>query len=249
MRDGSPQPNQGTTFEHNTNADSESIIKAESDVHRPVLVHEDVSSNQKIDGTPPEQEERDQHTTEEAEQQGPAPEAQRTAAETTAVMLALASSLFLAALDMTIITTAVPTISSELNSSAGYIWIGSAYLLGVASFIPTWGKVSDIFGRKTILLCAVAVFLVGSALCGASVSMPMLIASRAVQGVGAGALMVLPNVAISDLFSQRKRSKYLGMLGGMISTLSLRPKLMGIYQTSRLGGCFRCWSIDRWRLC
>ena len=142
------------------------------------------------------------------------PEAQRTKAETTIVMLALAISLFLAALDMTIITTAVPTISSELKSSAGYVWIGSSYLLGNAAFVPMWGKVSDIFGRKTILICAAVVFLVGSAICGASVNMGMLIAARAIQGVGAGGLISLPNIAVSDLFSQRRRAKYLGLLGG-----------------------------------
>ncbi|KAJ6442884.1 multidrug resistance protein fnx1 [Purpureocillium lavendulum] len=162
------------------------------------------------------------------------PEAQRTKAETTIVMLALAVSLFLAALDMTIITTAIPTISSELKSSAGYVWIGSSYLLGNAAFVPMWGKVSDIFGRKTILICAAVVFLVGSALCGASVNMGMLIAARAIQGVGAGGLISLPNIAVSDLFSQRRRAKYLGLLGAVWAIASAVGPLLGGAFTSRV---------------
>ncbi|GJN70346.1 hypothetical protein PLIIFM63780_003064 [Purpureocillium lilacinum] len=162
------------------------------------------------------------------------PEAQRTKAETTIVMLALAISLFLAALDMTIITTAVPTISSELKSSAGYVWIGSSYLLGNAAFVPMWGKVSDIFGRKTILICAAVVFLVGSAICGASVNMGMLIAARAIQGVGAGGLISLPNIAVSDLFSQRRRAKYLGLLGAVWAIASAVGPLLGGAFTSRV---------------
>ncbi|UNI23424.1 hypothetical protein JDV02_009242 [Purpureocillium takamizusanense] len=162
------------------------------------------------------------------------PEAQRTKAETTIVMLALAISLFLAALDMTIITTAVPTISSELKSSAGYVWIGSSYLLGNAAFVPMWGKVSDIFGRKTILICAAVVFLVGSAICGASVNMGMLIAARAIQGVGAGGLISLPNIAVSDLFSQRGRAKYLGLLGAVWAIASAVGPLLGGAFTSRV---------------
>lgn len=99
------------------------------------------------------------------------PEAGRTKLETTLIVLSLCAALFLAALDVTIITTAVPTIAEEFNSNIGYIWIGSAYLLSNAAFVPTWGKISDIWGRKPILLCAVGVFWVGSLICGLSTSM------------------------------------------------------------------------------
>lgn len=112
-------------------------------------------------------------------------------------------SIFLAALDITIVTTALPTISEQFQSTAGYTWIGSAFLLASAASTPTWGKLSDIWGRKPLLLGAVAVFIVGSALCGAATSIEMLIAGRALQGLGAGGLLTLVNIVIGDIFSQR----------------------------------------------
>lgn len=146
------------------------------------------------------------------------PEAQRTKFETTLLVTSLMAALFLAALDVSIVATIVPTISAEFQSTAGYVWIGSAFLLGNAACVPTWGKVSDIWGRKPILLSALGVFWVGSLLCGAAVNMAMLIAGRAVQGVGAGGVIVLVNICISDLFSLRSRGLYFGLVG----TSSLR---------------------------
>ncbi|KAK2774453.1 multidrug resistance protein fnx1 [Colletotrichum kahawae] len=139
-----------------------------------------------------------------------APEAGRTKLETTLIVLSLCAALFLAALDVTIITTAVPTIAQEFNSNIGYIWIGSAYLLANAAFVPTWGKISDIWGRKPVLLSAVGVFWVGSLICGLAVNMAMLIAARAIQGIGGGGIIVLVNICISDLFSMRQRGVNIG---------------------------------------
>ncbi|KAK5651526.1 hypothetical protein OQA88_11980 [Cercophora sp. LCS_1] len=143
----------------------------------------------------------------------PAPEETRTRAETVLVVLALGSALFLAALDITIVTVAIPTISQELGSTAGYTWIGSAYMLASASMAPLWGKISDIWGRKPIMLMAVGIFWVGSLLCALSRNMGMLIAVRAIQGVGGGGIIVLVNICISDLFSMRKRGVYFGVMG------------------------------------
>ncbi|GAB0131878.1 hypothetical protein EsDP_00000333 [Epichloe bromicola] len=161
---------------------------------------------------------------------GAEPEAGRTQLETFLVVFALCLALFLAALDMTIITTAVPTISSHFDSSLGYIWIGSAYLLGNATFVPIWGKISDIFGRKPVLIGAVAIFGIGSLLCAISNSMGMLIAARAIQGVGGGGAIVLPNICVSDLFSMRKRGLYFGILGGIWAIASaVGPVLGGVF--------------------
>lgn len=88
-------------------------------------------------------------------------------------------SVLLAALDIAIITTPLPTISSHFHSSTGYVWIGSAFLLGSGASGPTWGKLSDIFGRRPLILSAAAIFLLGSTICGASTSVAMLIAGRA----------------------------------------------------------------------
>jgi MFS family permease len=115
----------------------------------------------------------------------------------------LQMSVFLAALDVTIVTTALPTISDHFQSASGYVWVGSAFLLSAASLIPSWGKFSDIWGRKTILLLAAGVFFLGSALCGTAVSISMLIVGRAVQGAGAGGLLSLTGIIIGDLFSPR----------------------------------------------
>lgn len=100
-------------------------------------------------------------------------------------------------------TTAIPTISEHFNSSAGYTWVGSAYLLANAASTPTWGKLSDIWGRKLIILVATAVFFIGSLICGISTSILMLVSGRAVQGAGGGGLIILVNICISDLFSAR----------------------------------------------
>lgn len=139
--------------------------------------------------------------------ESPSPEAGRTPLETTLIVISLSSALFLAALDTTIVTVAIPTIAQEFNSTTGYTWIGSAYMLASAAMAPMWGKISDIWGRKPIMLIAVAVFWVGSLMCALSKNMGMLIAVRAIQGVGGGGIIILVNICISDLFSMRRRGK------------------------------------------
>ena len=154
----------------------------------------------------------------------------RTKLERAVIMAALLMSLFLSALDTTIITTAVPTIVSDFNAPIGYIWAGSAYLLGNASFVPVWGKISDIFGRKQTLLAAVGIFLLGSLLCALSNSIGMFIAARAIQGVGGGGAIVLPNICVSDLFSMKERGMYFGLLSTVWALASaLGPVLGGVF--------------------
>ncbi|KAI1858535.1 uncharacterized protein JN550_012582 [Neoarthrinium moseri] len=163
----------------------------------------------------------------------PEPEASRTRLQTWLIMFALCSGLFLAALDITIVATAVPTIVGEFKSSSGYTWIGAAYTLANAATVPSWGKISDIWGRKPILLVSVAVFWIGSLLCAVSVNMGMLIASRAIQGAGAGGIVVLVNIAISDLFSMRSRGVYYGVLGMVWAVSSaIGPVLGGAFTTN-----------------
>ncbi|KAL8806392.1 MAG: hypothetical protein Q9200_005060 [Gallowayella weberi] len=128
----------------------------------------------------------------------------------TGILLALYLSLFIAALDMTIVATAIPTISSQLNSASGYLWIGSAYLLANAAGAPLWAKLSDIWGRKPILLAAVTMFAGSSVVCAMAKSIKMLIIGRAFQGTAGGGLLQLVNIVISDIFSMRQRSLYLG---------------------------------------
>ncbi|KAJ5923498.1 Efflux pump dotC [Penicillium verhagenii] len=156
----------------------------------------------------------------------------------TAIMLALSLSMFVAALDQTIIATAIPTIAAKFHSAAGYTWIGGAYLLANAAGSCIWAKLSDIWGRKMILLIAVAFFFVSSIICAAAVNMQMLIAGRALQGIAGGGLLQLNTIIISDLFSVRHRSLYLGLMEVMWALAGGIGPL--------LGGAFSEYVTWRW---
>ncbi|KAL4957820.1 major facilitator superfamily domain-containing protein [Aspergillus filifer] len=129
-----------------------------------------------------------------------------------AILIALALSLFISALDQTIVATATPTIAADLHSGGGYVWIGGAYLLANAASGNIWANLSDIWGRKPILLSAVALFFVSSIICATAVDMSMLIVGRSMQGVAGGGLIQLILITISDLFSVRLRSLFLGLM-------------------------------------
>ncbi|KIX95455.1 uncharacterized protein Z520_08972 [Fonsecaea multimorphosa CBS 102226] len=140
------------------------------------------------------------------------PTRQRSRLRTLTVMIALFSALFIAALNTTIVATAIPTICADLHSAAGYSWIGASYVIATTAVVPIWVKLSDIWGRKPILLMAVALYFASSIICAVSTSMAMLIASRSVQGVSGGGLASLISIVISDLFSMRSRPLFLGLL-------------------------------------
>ena len=127
----------------------------------------------------------------------------------------------------TIITTALPTISEDFHTSSGYTWIGSAYLLGTAAATTVWGKVSDIFGRKPVLLMANVIFFIGSLIAALSINIGMLLAARAIQGIGGGGLVTLGNICIGDLFSPRRRGAYYGIIGGVWAIASSLGPIVG----------------------
>ena len=109
--------------------------------------------------------------------------------------------MFQVAINSTIITTALPTIVSELQSSSGYAWVGGAYILAKGATSPIYAKLSDIWGRKIVLLVGCALYLGSSILCATAPSMAVLITARAIQGSAGGCLNQLVNITISDLFS------------------------------------------------
>ena len=143
------------------------------------------------------------------------------------VTAALMLCMFLAALDGTIVATAVPTIVGDLGGLSRYSWIFSAYLLTSTVTVPLYGRLADLFGRRRVLLFGVAVFLLGSALCGAAQSMDQLIAFRALQGIGAGAVLPIAITVVGDIYSAQQRARMQGMFAAVWGVASVVGPLLG----------------------
>src|SRR3954467_9750974 len=135
--------------------------------------------------------------------------------------------MLLAALDSTIVATALPTIVTELGGLERLAWVTSAYLLAQTVVTPLYGKIGDLYGRKKVLQSAIVIFLAGSALCGLAQTMDELIAFRAVQGLGGGGLIVLVQSVVGDVVSPRERGRYQGLFGGVFALASVGGPLLG----------------------
>ena len=150
------------------------------------------------------------------------------------VFSGLMLGMFLAALDQTIVSTALPTIVGELGGLDHLSWVVTAYLLTSTASAPLYGKVSDLYGRKIVFQFAIVVFLIGSVLSGIAQSMEQLIVFRAIQGLGAGGLMVMALTIIGDILSPRERGRYQGYVGAVFALSSVAGPFIGGFFTDHL---------------
>lgn len=150
-------------------------------------------------------------------------------------LAALMIAVMLAQLDNMVIGTAMPTIVGELGGLDHLAWVVTSYTLTTAASTPLWGKLGDMYGRKSTFLISIVIFLIGSATSGAAQSMGQLIGFRALQGLGAGGLLVGAMAIMADLVSPRERGKYMGMMAGVMSVAMIGGPLVGGTLTDHLG--------------
>src|SRR5207248_2662697 len=143
------------------------------------------------------------------------------------VFIALMLGMFLAALDQTIVSVALPTIVGDLGGLNHLSWVVTSYLLASTVSTPIYGKLGDMYGRKPVFLVAILIFLAGSMLAGLSQSMAELIGFRALQGIGAGGLMVGAQAIIADIVPPRDRGRYMGLIGSVFAVASVAGPLLG----------------------
>jgi MFS family permease len=146
----------------------------------------------------------------------------------------LMTGLLLAALDQTIVSTALKSIVEDFNGLDHYTWVVTAYLLTSTASTPLYGKISDLYGRRIVFQFAIVTFLIGSLLAGASQNMTQLIATRALQGVGAGGLMALTFVIIGDIVPPRERGRYQGYFGAVWGLSSVAGPLLGGFMAGNI---------------
>src|SRR5262245_59560577 len=145
------------------------------------------------------------------------------------------AGVLLAALDQSIVGTALPRIVSELGGLDKLAWVVTAYLLTSTAATPLWGKISDLYGRRHIFQVAIGIFVTGSVLCGLSQNLPELIGFRALQGVGGGGLMAIALSIIGDIIPPRERGRYQGYFGAVFGVSSVAGPLLGGWFTDGPG--------------
>ncbi|MEO9167021.1 MAG: MFS transporter, partial [Aestuariivirga sp.] len=170
-----------------------------------------------------------------------APSAQLSHPEVLRIIFGVIVAMILAALDQTIVVTALPTIGRSLGNPEYLPWVVTAYLLSSTAVTPLYGKVSDIVGRRKTLLFAISVFVLGSVACAASPNMYVLIVARALQGLGGGGLISLAQTIIADIVSPKERARYQVYISGVYMLASISGPLLGGYMAEDLN-----WSLIFW---
>jgi EmrB/QacA subfamily drug resistance transporter len=145
----------------------------------------------------------------------------------TLITLGIMLSLFLASMESTVVATAMPTIVGHLGGLASYSWVFSAFILASTTTVPIYGKLSDVHGRRPVFAVAMALFLLGSLLCGLAQSMSQLIAFRAIQGLGAGGLVTLAFIIVGTLYGYEQRARMQGLFSGVWGVSSVAGPLLG----------------------
>ena len=153
---------------------------------------------------------------------------------TTVVIAGIMLSLFMSAIEATVVATAMPTIVSQLGGLAAYSWVFSAYMLTSTTTVPLYGKLSDLYGRRPLFFIAMTLFLIGSILCGLSQNMGQLIAFRALQGLGAGGLIPLAFIIIGDILPFAQRARMQGLFSGVWGVASIAGPLLGGFLVDQL---------------
>ena len=170
-----------------------------------------------------------------------APYTPLTSSEVRTILMSLLLTMFLAALDQTIVATALPTIGRQFGDVSNLSWVITAYLLASTAVAPVFGTLSDIYGRRVMIIVSLSLFVAGSILCAVAPNMPILIVARGLQGLGGGGIMPVVQTVISDVISPRERGQYQAYFSGVWMAAGLAGPVVGGVFAEHLH-----WSLIFW---